>query len=200
VALAAFIRAILLNNDPAARGLAPVVIDSYPQLKPSLETWLAAKSPDQLSFAAAFMMLKNPGLKFALESGAGRDTPLDELDSFRDNWWGSQTGQVSDDQPAPGFLSAAEKKSAHDEWISLSAINAPNLLCKAALEQSRNHPNDPRAPEALYRCIRAVHLGCSNLQSAEFAKSAFVQLHSRYPKSTWSNKNKVWSKGTGSCR
>jgi len=201
VARAAFIKAILLGNDTAARGLASQVSDSYPKLRPWIETWLAAKSPDEQSFAAAFMILKNPGLRFEIEPGAGRETSLDEIDSFRDNWWPASTGQESEesnDQSSSGFLTAAEKKSAADEWTKLSAINAPNYLCAAAIEQTKSHPDDARAPEALYRCITAVHLGCSNSQGTDYAQSAFRLLHHRYPDSQWAEKGKVWYKG-GSC-
>lgn len=132
---------------------------------------------------------------FEIVPGAGRETSLDQIDSLRDNWWPAHTGQASGDQPAPGFLSAAEKKSAEDEWTRLSAINAPNFLCAAAIEQTKSHPNDPRAPEALYRCITAVHLGCSNNQGTEFARSAFNLLHRRYPDTRWAEKGKFWYKG-----
>ncbi len=196
VALAAFIKAILLNDDAAARGFASQVIDSYPKLKPWIETWLAAKSPDEQSFATALMILENPGLRYTVEAGAGRETPLDQIDSFRDNWWSTHSG--SDDQTGPGFLTAAEKKSAAEEWNKLSSINAPNFLCAAAIEQTKSHPDDARAPEALYRCIAAVHLGCSNSQGTDYAQSAFKLLHHRYPDSQWAEKGKVWYKG-GSC-
>ncbi len=197
VALATFVKAILLDDDAAARGLASQVIDSYPKLKPLIETWLAAKSPDQQSFAAAFMMLKNPGLRFEVESGAGRETSLDQIDDFRDNWWPASSGSNEKTSP-PGFLSASEKQSAEDEWHQLSAINAPNFLCAAAIEQTRSDPKDARAPEALYRCLTAVHLGCSNSHDTELARSAFQLLHRRYPDSPWAEKGKVWYKG-GSC-
>ncbi|HYR80393.1 MAG TPA: hypothetical protein VEO55_10340, partial [Candidatus Dormibacteraeota bacterium] len=134
-----------------------------------------------------------------VDSGPGRITALDEIDSLRDNWWASRVGQNLPNATYPNFLSAAEKKSADDEWQKLSTINAPNFLCTEAIQQTKSHPNDERAPEALYRCIRAVHLGCSNTQSPEFARSAFVLLHHRYPKSHWAEKGKVWNKGNGGC-
>ena len=199
VARAAFIRAILLGNETAARELAPAVMESVPKLKPSIDAWLAAKSPDAQRFAAAFMMLQNPGLRYSVDSGPGRITALDELDDLRDNWWGSRVGQNAENETYPSFLSPAEKKSAVEEWQKLSAIDAPNFLCTDAIEQAKSHPKDERAPEALYRCIRAVHLGCSNSQSPEFARSAFVLLHHRYPKSHWAEKGKVWNKGDGAC-
>jgi hypothetical protein len=197
VALAGWIRAILLGNGPAARELAPVVMQSFPKLKPSIDAWLEAKGPDAQRFAAAFMMLQNPGLRFEVDPGPGRTTALDEIDDLRDNWWPARVDQNLKNQTYPSFLSAAEKKSADEEWQKLSAINAPNFLCEEAIEQAKRHPNDERAPEALYRCLRAVHLGCSNSQGTEFARSAFKLLHLRYSKSSWSDKGKFWYSGDG---
>jgi len=185
-----------LGNDAAARGLESQVIDSHPKLKPSIETWLQAKSSDEQSFAAAFMMLQNPGLRFEVEPGAGREPSLDQIDPFCDNRWPAHGG--SNYQTAPGFLSLGEKTSAEDEWNKLSATNAPNLLCAAAIEQTKSHPKDARAPEAL-RCITAVHLGCSNSQGTDYARSAFKLLHHRYPNSQWGEKGQFWYKGD-SCR
>lgn len=195
VALTTFIRAILLNDVGAAKRLAPSVMDSNPKLKPSIEGWLTAKNTDERNFAAAYMMLQNPGMRFDLESGAGRVTPIDEVDEFRDNWWPSWGNPES--PILPDFLSQSETKSAVDEWQKLSAINAPNLLCNAAIDHTRSDPDDPRAPEALYRCLTAVHLGCSNERGTELAKSAFQLLHRRYAKSEWADRGHVWFKGDG---
>jgi hypothetical protein len=93
VALATFIRAILLGNLPAARELAPLVMKSFPKLQPSIDAWLAAQDPDAQRFAAAFMMLQNPGLRFYVDPGPGRTTALNQIDSLRDNWWPSRVGQ-----------------------------------------------------------------------------------------------------------
>jgi tetratricopeptide (TPR) repeat protein len=197
VALAAFVRAILLGNEPAARQLAPQVMESVPKLKPSIESWLDAKSPHAQRFAAAYMMLQNPGLRYEVDPGPGRSTALDEIDSFRDNWWPSGVSQNLNAQTYAGFLSASERKTTDEEWQKLSAINAPNFLCTEAIEQAKSHPTDERAPEALYRCLRAVHLGCSNEKGTELARSAFQLLHHRYPGSPWAEKGKVWYKGDG---
>ena len=197
VTLAAFVRAILLGNEPAARELAPLVMESVPKLKPTIEAWLAANSPDAQRFAAAYMMLQNPGLRYEVDPGPGRSTALDEIDSLRDNWWPSLVNQNENAQTYASFLSASERKTTDEEWQKLSAINAPNFLCTEAIEQAKSHPTDERAPEALYRCLRAVHLGCSNDKGTELARSAFQLLHHRYPDSPWAEKGKVWYKGDG---
>jgi hypothetical protein len=57
---------------------------------------------------------------------------------------------------------------------------------------------DERVPEALSRCIGAVHLSPSNARSDTLAESAFRLLHKRYPTSEWARKNKFWYRGNGS--
>jgi len=196
VALATFVRAILLNNEAAARGVAPLVSDSYPNLRPLIERWLAAKNANERNFDPAYMMLKNPGMSYDIETGAGGVTPIDEIDEFRDNWWWPAFSKP-ESRFFPEFLSAAETKSAADEWQKVSAINGPNLFCSAAIDHAKSDPDDPRSPEALYRCLTAVHLGCSNDRSTELAKSAFQLLHRRYPKSAWADRGHVWYRGDG---
>ena len=93
------------------------------------------------------------------------------------------------------FLTASERQTAEEEWQKLAAINAPNFLCTTAIEQAKNHPTDERAPAALYQCLRAVHLGCSNAEGTELARSAFQLLHRHYPASPWAAKGRVWYKG-----
>lgn len=192
---AAWIRAVLLDNLPAARQLAPLMSESFPKLKPSINAWLAAKTPAARRFAFAIVLLQNPGLRFYLDPGPGRITPIDRIDSFRDNWWPSQVSLDLKTPQYPGFLSAAEKKSADEEWQELAAINAPNFLCKEAIGQAKSQPTDKRAPEALYLCLRAVHLGCSNSEGTELAHSAFILLHRRYPHSVWADLGTLWYKG-----
>jgi hypothetical protein len=198
VALAAWVRAILLGNDAKARELATAVVAAAPKLKRSMDAWLASNSPDAQRFSAVYLILQNPGLRYKIDPGAGRLTPLDEIDSLRDNWWPAGVGQGPQTEAYPGFLSPAERKSADEEWQKLSTINAPNFLCTAAIAQAKTRSADERAPEALYQCLRAVHLGCSNSEGTNLAKSAFVLLHRRYPDSTWAEKGHVWYKG-GTC-
>ena len=197
VARATFIRAILLGDEPAARELAPLVAKSNPELKSGVESWLKAKNADEREFAAAFLMLQNPGLRFTVGSGPGRMTDLDRIDSFRDNWWPAQDVPDAKNPVCPGFLSSEQKNAAEQEWRKLTAINAPSYLCRAALDQAGRRPHDARVPEALGRCVRAVHYGCSNKDGSALAKSAFVNLHNGYPHSPWIYSTGFWYKGYG---
>ncbi len=206
VALAAWTRAILLGDNASARELAPAVSELIPELRPSANAWLTAQDPQARRFEAAFIMLTHPGMRPYVDAGVGRVTPLDQMDSLRDNWWrfpswyeSSLTGGGRRPPPStyPLFLSAAQRKSADEQWQTLSTINAPNLLCAEAIGEAKRSPHDQRIPEALYLCISAVHLGCSSDQGTEYAKSAYSLLHRRYPENPWAQKNRFWYRGGG---
>jgi hypothetical protein len=79
-----------------------------------------------------------------------------------------------------------------------STIDGPEFLCREALRHARVSPKDARVPEALYRCIGAVHLGPASDRSNDLAKSAFRLLHRRYANSIWARENSFWYRGGGS--
>ncbi|MEA2678803.1 MAG: hypothetical protein QOK03_525 [Candidatus Binataceae bacterium] len=205
VAMSAWVRSIVIGDQTTARELAPIVSDLTPALKPSLDAWLAAKLGDRERFEAALIILRNPGMRPYLESGFGRLTPFDKLDPYRGNWWAATASDKSTPTAALvnppsnlSFLSAGEKESVDREWTSLSAINGAEFLCSTALRHAALSPTDERVPEALSRCIGAVHLSPSNARCDTLAESAFDLLHKRYPKSEWARKNKFWYRGSGS--
>lgn len=206
MALAVWTKAILLHDNASAREIAPVVIKLVPKLKAQMSRWMAARNPQAQQFDAAFMMLTHPGIRPYIDPGVGRTTPLDKMNAYRDNWWRfppwyemalSSRGRHSPPATYPLFLSAAQKKSAEDQWRKLSSINAPNLLCSAAIAEARSNPGDNRVPQALSQCIAAVHFGCSNSRGTHYASLAYYLLHRNYPDSEWSLKNRFWYRGTG---
>ncbi|MBM3813703.1 MAG: hypothetical protein FJW20_18920 [Acidimicrobiia bacterium] len=80
LAAMAWTRAILAGNEVAALALAP--------LTPELSGYGQAAA-DERPFAAALLILRNPGLSPALQDGYDRrtGTPLNERSIYRDNWW-----------------------------------------------------------------------------------------------------------------
>jgi hypothetical protein len=211
IAPSIWLRMVLLGDDVAARGLAPIVGELVPDLRPSLEVWSVAKSRQERRFALAMMLLRHPGMRPYVSPGLGRLTSLDKTDEFRDNWWPSynavalvpyRSGAASSPAPTsvpkyPNFLSAKERASADREWNRLSAIDGPEFLCRATLERASVAPKDERVPEALYRCISAVHLGPATERSNDLAKRAFRLLHRRYGGSEWAQRNEFWYQGGG---
>jgi hypothetical protein len=86
VALAAWTRAALLGNADVARSLAPEVEAIDPRLGASVEAYNSAATPEARRFAAALATLRFPGLRPFITT-LERVTPIDEIDSFRENWW-----------------------------------------------------------------------------------------------------------------
>jgi hypothetical protein len=109
----------------------------------------------------------------------------------------SSNSQAPDDKTPPGFLSASDKETAAKQRSDLTAINAPNYLCSAAIDHAKQNPRDDRVPEALYRYLTAVHLGCLNDAGTGYAKTAFKLLHRRYADSDWADKGRSWYKANG---
>jgi hypothetical protein len=208
VAIAAWTRAIVLDKDDSAREIAPVLAEFVPELKDQLNTWMMEKSSRERRFDAAFILLTHPGMRPYIDSGIGRDTPLGEMNSLRDNWWG-RIAPREQPSPAPAigprpeaatypiFLTPGEKASSDEELRKLSDINAPKLLCSEAIDEAGRNQRDKRVPQALSRCVSAVHLGCSNDEGSDLAKRAFSILHSRYAESDWAPKSRFWYKGSG---
>ncbi len=92
VAIAAWTRAILLNDESVAREITPTLAELAPELKTPLDEYSSAKATDEKSFAAAFLLLHFPGMRPFVPAGLPRssyDGPeqLKEIDSYRNNWW-----------------------------------------------------------------------------------------------------------------
>lgn len=221
VALGAWTRAVLLEDQSAAQDLLPVVISLAPELKPALESFSTAVSADERTFAASYAILRSPGLRPFIEANVGRDTPTQELDNFRNNWWCSLAPQTPGANkpgvyssypwrslssalkqiypqgtiPTPAFLTTEEQHAAAAELEKLSGLPpAPNWLAEQVFRFAKSHPDHPRVPEALHVVVTAGHLGCNDDATAGFSKSAFELLHKDYPSSEWAKKTPYWYK------
>lgn len=211
VALAAWVRAVLLNDRETDRQLVPVVLELVPELKGFADADLDSASNDQRKFSALYTILKFPGLQPYVDSGRGRETPLKQIDNYRDNWWcafsvethapqtSAEQAETTAPQPSPPaavkFLSAAERSAAAREGARLSALGtAPNYLARMAVEWSEKSANDPRVPEALHLAVKSTRYGCTDKGTGALSKSAFQALHTRYPKSEWAKKTPYWFK------
>ncbi len=216
VALATWVRAFLLGNDQVALDLVPTVEKLAPELKENLGQYRDAKDAQSRQDAGVLTLLKFPGLRPYVMSGAGRQEPLEEFSLLRDNWWCALDPVVSFDFPnyvrinlpfaeslenakstrapplAP-FLSGAEKNAARDELKRLAAVEvAPSYLGRRVLAWARKHPDDTRVPWALSIVVRLPRRGCPDAKTGEFSRTAFRLLHQRYPNSLEAKKTKYW--------
>jgi len=215
LALAAWTRAVLIDDEKTAADLAPVLGTLDPSLKDSLAEYSAAPDQDRKRFAAAYLMLKNPGIRPYVETGFGRLTALEKIDDFRDNWWCSFNQEdpqynyykdkseiegplkqlYQNEQPTASFLSPPDRAQAEQEWKKLAALPpAPNYLASQVIAFTQAHADDPRAAEALHLAVRATRYGCSDPKTGALSKQAFDLLHQRYPNSEWAKQTKFWYK------
>ncbi|HEX9963017.1 MAG TPA: hypothetical protein VGB00_18940 [Pyrinomonadaceae bacterium] len=198
LALAIWTRAILLENDAAARKISPEVVRLAPEFGTLFAAYQNAATPLERKRAALFFILKNPVLTPIIKSGMGKtDNETGEFDI--DDWWCTPYDSDYDEEgenvgfrlPArPSFLTKAQSDAAQAERAKLKEIgDAPKFLAEAVLEWQKLAPADKRVPEMLYITYKAngwTKYGCGNNEElrAQIAKI----LKTRYPKSKWTIK------------
>jgi len=213
LALAAWVRATLLEEQALEQAARAAVRERWPQLAPELDAYAAAPDAEARRFAFAYTLLRFPGLRPYLISMVRRAEPIGELESFRDNWWCGATVHGRGVAPAtmaarpyedpvdrppdaeyPGFLSETEEATARAEQARLDQIQtAPSYLAGAARDWAAAHPSDPRSPEALHLAVaRASRYGCKDAATSNHSRQAFQLLHRRYPRSEWTAKTPYW--------
>jgi hypothetical protein len=217
LALATWVRAVVLERHDLARELVPVVSELLPETRSYLDRYAAADDDAARRFEAAMFMLNTPGVNPSLQPGTGRLEPISKLDSFRGNWWcAAERGRDAFDgllardvfgartwtgNPAASgdtlweaaALEVEARAAAADERARLAALPAaPNLLCREAIAWAEAHPEDPRSPQALHLAVRATRYGCADPRTTEFSRRAFQVLHRRFPKSEWAAKTKYY--------
>jgi len=203
IARTAWLRAVLVGDLAMADRLQPTLKEVDGPLWRSMEPFRTATTSADKHFAAVFVSLQNPGLMPNFWEGLLRSSTLGEIDSFRDNWWCGERqeadrapylGQNREaDGPGPGFLAAADTKRAQQEVEKLKAVGfAPNYLTSEVLAYAKQHPGDPRVPQALYLAVRSTRYGCTDKETTHWSKAAFELLHERYPKSEWAEKTKYY--------
>lgn len=206
---AVWLRSVLLGDARTANALVPTLKVMVPELTPLLNEYAGASEPGAKRFAAIYAWLKFPGLEPVIDTGVGRGTPLNERDSYRDNWWCSAVmvatdeteenqkaaGAKASDKPTPAFLTAAERAAADKEYAALTALGAaPNYLCRQVIEWATKNPTDPRVPEALHLAVITTRYGCTDKQTGRWSKAAHDFLHRRYPNNTWAKQTPYWFK------
>jgi len=208
IAQATWLRAVLLGNHATATALVPTLKLMVPEMTPLLNQYTSAREPAGKQFSAIYAWLKFPGIEPVVDTGSGRGTPLNEQDSYRDNWWCSaalaeQQTNVSDEKNAavaaakagPNFLTATQRTAAAREYAVLASLGAaPNYLCRQVIEFATRHPVDPRVPEALHLAVKTTRYSCTDKQTGKWSKAAYDFLHQHYPGNAWTKQTPYWFK------
>ena len=211
LAQAAWLRAALLGDTRTANEVAAVLAGLVPELAGYLNSYLSTTQPDEKKYSALYAWLKFPGLEPVVDIGVGRETPLNQQDMLRDNWWCRSfvpppEPEVPEESrkiieftnaagPPPAFLSPVEIERGAKEWASLKAFGtAPNYIARQVVDWANRKPNDPRVPEALHLAVRTTRYGCTDKDTARWSKAAFDVLHRKYPNNPWTKKTPYWFK------
>ena len=211
LAQAVWLRAAILGDTKTADELVPVLTSLIPELSPLVNAYPSATTPQEKKFTAIYAWLKFPGLEPVVDIGIGRRTPLNQQDTYRDNWWcgaafyphegedeshvdGTVAFTARSEQPLV-FLSAAEKAIADREWNALAEIDAaPNYISQQVIQWVNRTPADPRNAEALHLAVTTTRFGCTDKDTGRWSKAAFDLLHRKYPNTPWAKKTKYWFK------
>lgn len=198
--MATWVRAVLLDNEETGKTAAMELIKLLPATKDNLTEYLNATTPDARKFAAVFTMLKFPATRPIVNSNVDRETPIEKIDDFRDNWWCSFDEKASDaqedgkskpktKQELPIFLNKKVLSRADTEQKQLIALGtAPNFLCNEVIKWAKANLTDPRVPEALHLAVKSTRFGCTDDKTSQFSKSAFQVLHKNFPSNPWTKK------------
>ncbi len=156
IAMAGWARATLLHDGLHAAAFLPLLPDS-----------LRAEAGQPAIFPALLTLAQNPGLNPNLNDGTQRNYSYDFVESYRDNWC-YRTGGSSEyqnphpptERSRPAFLSAEAATAGAKEAGALAAVSA-GTLGEQIISYVRDHPDEPRAAEALYLVLRMVRYGCT---------------------------------------
>src|SRR6516164_5532485 len=98
VALAAWTRAVLLDDAEIANSVTPTVARHFPQYGAGWRAYQSAASPQQKKIEAALLLLRLPGASPWLASGLGYPYMRDRIGLFATRWWSHED---ADSQAAP---------------------------------------------------------------------------------------------------
>jgi tetratricopeptide (TPR) repeat protein len=96
--IAAWTRAILLEQDATARELVPTAQELVPEAEAEFAEYSRTADVESLRFAAVLAMLRNPGFRPFVTAGYPRgnlytveEPGFNKLDNLHDNWWCAST-------------------------------------------------------------------------------------------------------------
>ena len=217
VALTDWTRAVLLDNTAVAVRMAQLLRGLLPQLAPEWTAYSSARNRQDQRIAGWFLLAKMPGAAVDLaDPNLAYVRPVGSVSSFEGRWpdWlvaprGArlqpvEPAAVSGDQVCfglcgpgkfpfrlPDFIAAQATQAVIERSSFAPGPKVPGVssVWEELLDYMRDHPRDPRAPEALYWLIHVSHYGTGHNRSGYHA---FNLLHERYPSSTWAKQSKYY--------
>ncbi len=199
--LAVWTRAIVLNNDEVAMRTAPDVIRAAPELAAVLDAYVKAQTKEERRRTALYALLKSPTLSPLIPKGIPQTTSTAEQSDydFEIAWWCTlattdynvkEERDVAKVVPKLFFLSTQQLETAQRERAALIAVgDGKSYLGRRVLEWTKESPNDPRIPEALFIAVKAnesYKYGCNGWENDKDTLDKLAELlQTRYAGTVW---------------
>lgn len=207
-AVAAFTRALLLDDVSLIKTSAPAVISAMPELRTKIDAIVNAADNNSRRTAALYFLITDPMFSPYLEPGLGNLENVYE-DYSAGNWWCEQYDEYWDEESntsrprsslkKPDFLSAEQIRTAAAENEKIRELgDAPAYFAERTFELARTNASDPRLPEMLYYSYVANtwnKYGCGG--DSEKMAEARGLLNRMFPSSQWTQKADGWAKENG---
>ena len=197
VAIMAWVRAVLLKNEPIAN-----------QLLPLLPQKLQQQAGPGIGFHPLMTLLRNPGLRPYLDSGVQRSASYDFVESYSDNWWSADWSTSFTESGAPiptpsvAFLTPDMLQAAQQESKTLLALGSSDIcLGSQVIDYANTHTTDPDIPEALYLVLREIRYSgrgydrydhdstsAETDKTGDIARQVGALMRKRYPANAWTRK------------
>jgi tetratricopeptide (TPR) repeat protein len=149
IVIAAWTRAILLDQETTARELVPVAQELVPEAAAEFAEYNRTTDVSSLRFAAVLAILRNPGFRPFVSAGYPRgnlytvgEPRFDRIDNLHDNWWCSVTPNAENESYGRNYYRMfLNLSSPLQEIYPDGKISSPSFLTEedraiAAKEQS----------------------------------------------------------------
>jgi hypothetical protein len=106
LANATLTRAVLLDDQATATAISPILETCQAVLKPWLDRYNAAKTPDERHLQGLFLLMRFPSAEPLVRAGNERSTGFATYSNLRDNWWAGNEQYFATPQPSSAASAA----------------------------------------------------------------------------------------------
>jgi hypothetical protein len=191
IAIAAWMRADLLQQTDLAAQAAQLAGRTTPALAPLMQQYLALKTPPERRH---WMLVNSVRYGFSPIAGSGirrgAGTPRGEDELLADLWCKLPAADWQTDvEHAPPLRDTGNGAQRDQELATLSKLKtATGFIGDYVMERAAKVPNDPDLPWLLHMVVMSTRGGCLDADSHKLSKDAFTLLHKRFKYSPWAGK------------
>lgn len=200
IALAAWVRADLLNKPDLAKQAVNILEKLQPSLNSITSAYLNAK--DRFDRQHVLLVAEVSGYQISpIVSWDGNSTYAykagKEENAIADMWCdfgkNDQIWNWGDTHPIALPDLSTDIKVRDSELVSLSKIgSATGYFGKHVIAYAQAYPTDPQNPWLLHVVVVSTRGGCVDKNNREISQQAYTLLHRKYNTSEWAKKTPYW--------